>query len=737
MPKELEKHYQHGQIEAKIYKKWLPYLKTRSSRDRSSSKRQKTFIALMAPPNITGTLHLGHAFENVLIDVLVRYHRLKGYQVVWLPGTDHASIATQNVVEKNLRQEGKSRFDLGREKFIERVWQWRQQYGNLILEQFKQLGITPDWSRVRFTLDPEYVKAVEEAFINYYQRGWIYRAYRPVNFCPRCQTSLSDLEIDWRQHPGELYYIRYPLKDRDGYIVVATTRPETMLGDVALAINPKDQRYQHYLGEQAILPLVGRLLLIVADKRVEPQFGTGVLKLTPAHSLIDYEIAVRHSLPLVPVIDTTAQMMNTSAEFAGLNYLVAREQVVQALKAKGYLDKVEQYTHSLPFCDRCGTELQVVLSQEWFVRMRELANLAVEAVRQRKVEIIPDKFKRPYFDWLKQVHDWCISRRLWWGQILPVWYCSVCLKKQAQSPGQTEIEIASDLLGSSQTEGFIVSRTKPKTKCSKCQQLRWFRTEEVFDTWFSSALWPFAILYNKQEQAWYPANLVSSARDIFHLWITRMIFSGFYFKGKEPFKQVFVHPTILTQAGKRMSKSLGTGIDPLDIIKKYGADALRFGLLWQAQKTQDIRFNESVFESGLKFANKVWNAVRFYLLSQAVKPTSKRHKRLSKQSELVYTKADRNILTAFKRMQAAVEKHLLNFEFSLALQRFYKFFWHEFCDVYLETCKKGTANQPEVLANVLRHSLKILSLFMPFLAEHLWEKIGERRLLLLESWPTK
>lgn len=740
MPKELEKHYQPGKIEAEIYKRWLPYLKiekqsqARSFRSGSGQvKNKRTFIALMAPPNITGTLHLGHAFQNVMIDVLVRYFRMKGYKTVWLPGTDHASIATQNVVEKELKKEGKTRFDLGREKFIERVWQWRKQYGNLILEQFKQLGITPDWSRVRFTLDPEYVKVVEEAFVNYYQRGWIYRACRPVNFCPRCQTSLSDLEIDWREHKGELYYVRYPLKDRDGYIIVATTRPETMLGDVALAVNPQDKRYQHYLGERAVLPLVGRPLLIVSDKRVDPQFGTGVLKITPAHSLVDYEIAVRHSLPMMPVIDSSAQMMNTSAEFDGLHYLVAREQIVQTLKNKGYLDKIESYEHSLPFCDRCGTELQVVLSQEWFLRMHELSNMAMEAVRRKKVKIIPERFKQPYFNWLKNVRDWCISRRLWWGQTLPVWYCSVCSKKKNNFLAQVEIPITPDFLPSSKEEDFVVSRTKPKIKCSQCQQARWIRTEEVFDTWFSSALWPFAIIYKKQEQNWYPADLVSSARDILHLWITRMIFSGLYFKDKEPFRQVFIHPTILTQTGKRMSKSLGTGIDPLDLIKKYGADSLRFGLLWQAQKTQDIRFNETVYESGLKFANKIWNAVRFYMISQSA--TSKNVKQRFKDPRTVYTKADQNILKAFGRMQAALEKHLLNFEFSFALQRFYKFFWHEFCDVYLESCKQDKKNNPEVLAKVLRNSLKLLSLFMPFLAEHLWQKIGERSLLLLEDLP--
>lgn len=685
--------YNHKEIEDKIYKRWLPYLKI------ERQKGNKDFIALMAPPNVTGSLHMGHSLQNTLLDVFLRYKRMNNYRIIWIPGLDHAGIATQNVVEKELKKEGLTRFDLGREKFIKRVWQWKEKYGGIILEQFKKLGITPDWTRVRFTLDKNYVKWVERAFIEYYKKGWIYRDYRAVNFCPRCKTSLSDLEIEYVERDGKLYYIKYPLKDSEEYLVIATTRPETMLGDVALAVNPNDQRYIKYIGRTAILPIVNRELLIITDIRVDPNFGTGVVKITPAHSIVDYEIGLRHNLQMIKVIDESGKIVNIPG-FEGLDYLTAREKIINILKEQNYLIKEEDIKHNIPICYRCHTELQVIPSKEWFLKMDSLASLAKEAVKKRKVFIIPNRFKKIYFEWLKNVKDWCISRKIWWGQVLPVWYCKNC------------------------EDIYVVGLKKPNKKCKNCKKSNWYRTEEVFDTWFSSALWPFAILYTKKEKNWYPADVVFSARDILNLWITRMIFSGLYFMKNVPFKLVYIHPTVLTKEGKRMSKSLGTGIDPLDLIEKYGADALRFGLIWQTTNLQDLRFDEVNVENGMKFANKIYNAVRFYLIRY---PEMKKREGFSTE--------DRKIIKAFNSTLKYVNKNIESLQFSKALKRIYKFFWNQFCDIYIESCKGETKNNPEVLRMVIINSLKLLHPFMPFITEYLWSLIGNKNLLLLEKWP--
>jgi len=690
---DLSTKYNPKEIEEKIYQKWLPYLKI------EKQKGVKNFIALMAPPNVTGSLHMGHSLQNTLLDAFLRYKRMNGYRIIWIPGLDHAGIATQNVVEKELKKEGLTRFDLGREKFIERVWQWKEKYGGIILEQFKKLGITPDWSKTRFTLDKNYVRWVEKAFIEYYKKGWIYRDYRAINFCPRCKTSLSDLEIEYIEKDGKLYYIKYPLKDSQEFLVVATTRPETMLGDVALAVNPNDQRYTKYIGRTAILPIINRELLIITDIRVDPKFGTGVVKITPAHSIIDYEIGIKHNLPMIKVIDESAKIVNVP-QFEGLDYLTAREKVLQILKEQNLLVKEEDIKHNIPICYRCQTELQVIPSKEWFLKMDYLAALAKDAVKNRKIFIIPNRFKKIYFAWLKNVKDWCISRKIWWGQTLPVWYCKNC------------------------EDSYVVSIKKPNKKCKICKKSNWYRTEEVFDTWFSSALWPFAILYTKKEKKWYPADVVFSARDILNLWITRMIFSGLYFMKNVPFKLVYIHPTVLTKEGKRMSKSLGTGIDPLDLIEKYGADALRFGLIWQTTNLQDLRFDEVNVENGMKFANKIYNAVRFYLI---------RYPEMQKRQG--FSSEDRKIIRAFNSTLKYVNKNIERLQFSNALKRIYKFFWNQLCDVYIETCKGNTKNNPEVLRMVLLNSLKLLHPFMPFITEYLWSLMGNKNLLILEKWP--
>jgi valyl-tRNA synthetase len=686
--------YNTLEFEEKIYKFWIPYFKPRN--------KGKRFVILIAPPNITGSLHMGHALENIILDVIWRYKKMNGYDSIWIPGIDHAGIATQNVVEKELKKEGLTRFDLGREKFIQRVWQWREKYGNIILDQFKKLGLSLDWSRVKFTLDKKYVDWVEKAFIIYYKKGYVYRDLRPVNFCPRCQTSLSDLEVEYKETEGDLYFIRYPLSG-GGYVTIATTRPETMLGDVALAINPKDEKNFHLVGKIAILPILQRELPIIVDARVDPKFGTGILKVTPAHSLIDYEIGLRHELSMISVIDENAKMNENAGEFRGLDYLTAREKIVSRLQEMGLIEKIEKIKHNLPFCDRCKSEIQVIPSKEWFLEMKDLADLAMKAVKNKEVEIFPARFKKPYFDWLKNIRDWCISRKIWWGQQIPVWYCQNC-----------------------GDEVFVVSQKKPKTKCSKCKNKNWQRTEEVFDTWFSSALWPFAILYTTSEKKFYPADLVATARDILHLWITRMIFSGKFFMKKAPFKFVFVHPTILTKEGKRMSKSLGTGIDPLELIEKYGTDALRFGILWQMSAHQDLRFDPMPIEQGQKFLNKIWNAYRFYFLNIENLKKNYIKNRISSY--------DKKILRSLESTKKFTSKKIENYELGLALKRIYKFFWHELCDVYLESWKGNTKNNPEVFKRVMFESLKLLHPFLPHLTQLLYFSFGQRKPLFFEKW---
>ncbi len=684
--------YNPLEFEHKIFKFWESYF--------SRKRGQKNFTILIAPPNITGTLHLGHALQNIVLDTISRYQRMKGYRVTWFPGIDHAGIATQNVVEKQLKKEGLTRFDLGREKFIKRVWQWKEQYGNVILEQFKKLGLSLDWSKVKFTMDKKYVDAVEKAFIRYYQAGYIYRDLRPVNFCPRCQTSISDLEVDYQEKEADLYFIKYPLKE-NGYVEIATTRPETMLGDVALALNPKDENNFNFVGKIAILPLVGRELPIILDQRVDPKFGTGILKITPAHSLIDYEVGVRHQLPLFSVINEKAEIVN-GGKFSGVHYLEARKMIVEELRKNGLLTKVQKINHYLPLCDRCGTELQVVPSKEWFLKMDHLAKITIASLRKKEVEFYPLRFKKICFDWLKNIRDWCISRKIWWGQQLPVWYCSNC---------------GDDV--------FIVSQTKPKVKCKSCHKNNWQRTIEVFDTWFSSALWPFAILYTKEENKFYPADLVATGREILNLWISRMIFSGKYFKKEVPFRKVFVHPTVLTKEGKRMSKSLGTGIDPLDLIKKYGTDSLRFGILWQLSSHQDLRFDETPLIQGQKFLNKIWNAYRFYFLIKERQTSSKKNKILSSN--------DKKILSSLKRTKETIEKNIEKFELGLALKKVYKFFWNDVCDKYIESWKKDK-NSLVVFDQIMIESLRMLHPFIPFLTQLIYFSFGQKKPLFFEQW---
>lgn len=721
------KPYDPKSVEENIYQKWLKagYFNP----DKLPGKRVKKFTVMLPPPNVTGTLHMGHALNAIGTDILIRYHRMNGFKTLWLPGTDHAGIATQNVVEKQLRKEGVSRHDLGREKFLEKVWEWKEKYGNIILGQLKKIGASADWSRTRFTMDDGYVKAVQEAFVHYHKKGYIYRGERVVNWCPRCATSLSDLEIDHDETAGKLYFIRYALADgaigSDGkdYIVVATTRPETMLGDTAVAVNPKDKRFKDLVGKKIILPLQSRMIPIIADRVIDMEFGTGAVKVTPAHDTTDFEISTRHDLERIRIIDERGRMtpeagsICINAEGKYMKASECREMVVVKLQEAGAMEKIEDYVHSVGKCSRCSTVIEPLISKQWFLKMDKLAQHAIKAAKTKKVNFHPKRWEKVYLNWLANIRDWCISRQIWWGHQLPVWFCQ-----------NTNDE----------KESFIISVKQPK-KCPICKSCEMAQSQDVLDTWFSSALWPFATLgwpnkNSKDYKNFYPTQFLSTARDILNLWVTRMIFSGAEFTGKTPFKDVYIHATVLTKDGKRMSKSLGTGIDPIELIEKYGADATRFGLIYQAMGGQDIRFNEDVMVTGKKFCNKLWNASRF-VLSQ-IEGKKVQIKEVSKLK--AKTVQDKKMIKQMKSVLKSAEKDIKSFKFGQVSHAFYDFFWHDFCDVYIEHAKtREDAEAKEILISVLIASLKLMHPFMPFITEEIYESlpVKARQLLMVEKWP--
>ena len=699
---ELDKVYNPKEVEDRIYNLWLK--SGFFNPDKLPKRHKKPYCIVIPPPNITGTLHMGHALNAVVQDILIRWRRLQGYKTLWLPGTDHAGISAQNVVEKKLlKEEGLTRFDLGREKFIKKMWQWMEKYGGIILEQFKKIGCSLDWSRTRFTLDKNYAEAVEKAFLHYYKKGWIYQGERVVNWCPRCQTSLSDLEVEYQEEKGKLWYIKYPLKKEvslrqaqgdNNFIIVATTRPETMLGDTAVAVNPDDKRYKKLIGKKVTLPLVNKKIPIVADRLVDLKFGTGAVKITPAHDLTDYEIGLRHKLDLVKVIDENGRMTkNSPLAYQSLKVLEARQKVVEDLEKSGLLEKIEDYIHQVPKCYRCNTTIELIPSKQWFLKMAELAKIAEKPVKQGKVKFHPKSFEKGYFTWLKNIRDWCISRQIWWGHKIPL-------------EGQGD----------------------------------------VLDTWFSSALWPFATLgwpldsargkpqKTKDLKNFYPTNVLSTDRGIINLWVARMIFSGMEFMKKPPFKDVYIHATVLTREGKRMSKSLGTGIDPINLIEKYGADATRFGISWQLTGGQDVRFTEDNIVMGKKFCNKIWNASRFVMMQIGKKPIPdiKKFKAL--------TEADKKIIKSLQKTTKAVDKALDEFQFGKATHIIYDFFWKDFCDVYIEKSKsqKNRKNTQKILLYVLSNSLKLLHPFIPFITEQIYQTLpvkNKKKCLMIEEWP--
>jgi valyl-tRNA synthetase len=671
----LDKSYNPKQVEDKIYRLWLK--SGFFNPDKLPKGNKKPYTIVIPPPNVTGSLHMGHALNATIQDILIRWKRMNGFKTLWLPGTDHAGIATQNVVEKELRKQGKTRFDLGQEEFIKEIWKWKQEYGDIILSQLKKIGCSCDWSRTRFTMDDDYGKAVKQAFLHYYKKGLIYQAERVINWCPRCATSLSDLELEYKEEKGKLWYIKY------GPVTVATTRPETMLGDTAVAVNPKDKRYKDLIGKKVILPLVNREIPIVADRLVDPKFGTGAVKVTPAHDLIDYQIAQNHKLEMVQVINEKARITNkTPKKYQGLKILEAREEIIKDLKAQNLLEKQEDHLHQIPKCYRCNTIIELIPSLQWFLRMEELAKKALKPVKQGKVKFHPKNFEKPYFDWLKNIKDWCISRQIWWGHKIPI-------------------------------------KGEP----------------DVLDTWFSSALWPFATLgwpeKTKDLKTFYPTDVLSTARDIINLWVARMIFSSLEFRKEIPFQDVYIHATILTKDGKRMSKSLGTGVDPLELIDQYGADATRFGLAYQVMGNQDMKFSNDNIVMGKKFCNKIWNATRFVLLKT---PSSIKEAKLLKA-----TSADKKILSQLDKTKKSVNSDLEKFKFGKAAHTLYDFFWHDFCDKYLEESKKqDDENTPRILIHVLLNSLRLLHPFIPFITEEIYQQLpikDKKKSLMIEAWP--
>jgi valyl-tRNA synthetase len=709
----LEKSYDPKKVEDKWYKIWEEKRLFEPTYDPKKPK----FSMVIPPPNVTGSLHIGHALNNTIQDLLARYKRMDGFDVLWVPGTDHAGIATQNVVERELSKEGLSRADLGRERFLQKVWEWKERFGNRIIEQLKKLGASCSWSYQRFTMDEGLSRAVREVFCKLWEEGLIYQGDYIINWCPRCYTALADLEVEFEPTAGKLWYLKYPLEDSSGYIVVATTRPETMLGDTAVAVHPEDARYRALIGKRLRLPLLGRLIPIIADKVVDPEFGTGAVKVTPAHDFNDFEMAKRHGLPSVKVIDESGVMTKEAGPYAGLDRFTARKEVLKDLQEGGFLLKEEDYEVVLGHCYRCGTIIEPLLSKQWFVKMKPLAQPAISAVDYGFINFYPDSWKNLYFDWMRNIRDWCISRQIWWGHRIPVWYCESC----------GEIN---------------VSREDPN-RCSACGGENLRAEEDVLDTWFSSALWPFSTLGwpEKTEtlKAFYPTSVLVTSFDIIFFWVARMIMMGEHFMGAIPFKKVYIHALVRDEKGQKMSKSKGNVIDPLEMIENFGCDALRFTLIALAAQGRDIKLSIDRIEGYKHFINKIWNAGRFVLMN--LKDLNKDdfaeidYKDLPLFSRWILSKLNETILY--------VREKLEEFEFDQSAMRLYHFFWDNFCDWYLEIAKvylqdknlkRGTQ---VVLHRVFSDTLKLLHPFIPFITEELWSFLPfkEKENLLKESYP--
>lgn len=709
---EMGKTYSPKEFEDRIYAEW----EDKKFFSANVNSEKEPYTIMLPPPNITGQLHMGHALDQTLQDVLIRFKRMQGYEALWLPGTDHASIATEvKVVEKIKADEGLSKEELGREEFLKRAWEWRDEYGRRIVNQMKKLGSSCDWDKERFTLDEGCSKAVTEVFIKLYEKGLIYRGYRLINWCPDCKTTLSDAEVEHEEKEGNFWHVKYFLKDSDEFLEIATTRPETMLGDTALAVHPEDDRYKKFIGKTVILPVVGREIPVVADDYVDMELGTGALKITPAHDPNDFEIGKRHDLEQITVMNEDATMADNTGKFAGMDRYECRKALVKELEETGYLVEIKKHDHNVGTCYRCHTVIEPRLSDQWFVKMEELAKPAIEALHKKNVNFVPDRFSKIYLHWLENIRDWCISRQLWWGHRIPAYYCDDC--------------------------GELMVTKETPTTCTKCQSAKIRQDEDALDTWFSSALWPFSTLGwpdNTEElNYFYPTNVLVTGYDIIFFWVVRMVFSGLECMDESPFEHVFIHGLVRDPQGRKMSKSLGNGVDPLEVIDKYGADALRFMLATGNSPGNDLRYQEERVEASRNFANKLWNASRFVLMGLEIDNFD------LEGAEL--TLADEWILSRLNTVTEEITANLEKFELGLAADKAYDFVWNEYCDWYIELAKKrlygedkvAKATVQKVLVTVLKDILKLLHPFMPFITEEIWQHIpGNEGAVIVSEWPT-
>ncbi len=699
-------------------KKWYKYWEDNKLFHAEVKMDKQPFSIVIPPPNVTGQLHMGHALDNTLQDIQIRWRRMQGYNTLWMPGADHAGIATQIKVEEMLAQDNISRYDLGRDKFIEKVWEWKEQYGDRIITQLKSLGASCDWERERFTMDEGCSKAVREVFVSLYEKGLIYQGYRITNWCPRCNTALSDIEVEHEDKPGNLYHLRYQVENSDEYIIVATTRPETMLGDSGVAVHPEDERYCHLIGKNLILPIVERKIPIFADDYVDPFFGTGAVKVTPAHDPNDFEMGQRHNLEQIVILNSNATMAENTGKYQGLDRYACRKALLQDLEAIGALVKIEEHNHAVGQCQRCSTIVEPMVSKQWFVKMESLAQPAIAAVETEKIKFVPERFTKIYLNWLDGIRDWCISRQIWWGHRIPAWYCEC---------GET-----------------IVARDSVNS-CPKCGSANVKQDEDVLDTWFSSALWPFSTMgwpeQTPELKQFYPTSVLVTGYDIIFFWVARMIMMGLEFQQEIPFKHVFIHGLVRDSQGRKMSKSLGNGIDPLEVVEKYGADTLRFMLITGNTPGNDMRFYWERVESTRNFANKLWNASRFVLMN-----LTDYDENFDPQAS-DYTLADKWILSRYNQTVSDVTRNLERFELGEAGRAIYEFIWNEFCDWYIELSKARLYNKEDsrarqtaqsVLCYVLENTLKLLHPFMPFITEEIWQHIPhEGDSIIVASWPVE
>ena len=710
MAKELAKQYDPKEVEDRTYKFWLDGNFFHAVPD----PEKKPYTIVIPPPNITGQLHMGHALDNTLQDILIRYHRMQGYDTLWLPGTDHASIATEAKIVEAMAKEGLTKDDVGREGFLERAWAWKEKFGGRIIEQLKKMGSSCDWERERFTLDEGCNEAVNEVFCNLYEKGLIYRGERIINWCPHCLTSISDAEVEYEDQAGHFWHLRYPFKDGSGYLELATTRPETLLGDTAVAVNPNDERYKDVVGKTLILPIVHREIPVVADDYVEIDFGTGVVKITPAHDPNDFEVGLRHNLPVINVLTDDAKIVDDYPKYAGMDRYEARKAIVKDLEAEGALVKVEDYNHNVGTCYRCSTTVEPRVSKQWFVSMKPLAGPAIDAVKNGETKFVPKRFEKVYFHWLENIRDWCISRQLWWGHRIPAWYCDDC--------GE-----------------ITVARTAPD-KCSKCGSTHIHQDPDTLDTWFSSALWPFSTLGwpntdSEDFKRYYPTNTLVTGYDIIPFWVMRMMFSGIEQTGQVPFDTVLIHGLVRDELGRKMSKSLGNGIDPLEVIDKYGADALRFTLANGNSPGNDMRYSDKKVEASRNFANKLWNAARFILMNLDGSEEAGLPDELALE--------DKWVLSLYNDLVKEVTDNLERFELGIAVQKLYDFIWDVFCDWYIEIAKirlqgddeKAKNTAKSVLVYVLTDILKLLHPFMPFITEEIYQAIPhDCESIMISKW---